>query len=174
MHLQGAVIAFATRAEGHDQARDEDRTGAWQRREQRAVRVRRDEFGDPPFEGGDGAAESRQQCHQRAGCHGSSFPHRRVVGSWHRGIDRSDALLDAFRRAAVVVCQELVPSAGVRPLELVQTRPALQQSPDQGASDIIKPTPNLRKIEFQTIGQTIALSGLLIDGAPAFLYQEMQ
>src|SRR5215469_13890385 len=60
LHLPGAIIAFATRSEGHDPARDQDRAGAWQRRKQGAVRVRRDKVGDPPIEGGDGAAESRQ------------------------------------------------------------------------------------------------------------------
>jgi hypothetical protein len=67
-----------------------------------------------------------------------------------------------------------VQRAGMRPLQFLQARPALQQIPYQGASYIPEPLKDLREIQFQAIGQTIALPRFLIYRAPPRLHQELQ
>lgn len=57
------------------------------------------------------------------------------VGASRGGlIDRGDTFLVAFLAPAVVLMKELAECAGMRPLELLQTRPAFQQFPYQGAT----------------------------------------
>jgi hypothetical protein len=59
-------------------------------------------------------------------------------------------------------------------LQLLQSRPALEQIGDQGAVQVVEPVQNLREVQLQGSGETIAMAGFLVYQLAAFFSQEMQ
>src|SRR5215471_6429669 len=59
----------------------------------------------------------------------------------------------------------------MRPLQLLQTPPALQQISHHWSGHVVEPLQDLRKIQFQAVPKAIALSRLFIHSLPAFLNQ---
>ena len=89
-------------------------------------------------------------------------------------MDGRHAFRVLFLAPAVVLVKKLAQRARMRPLQLLQGRPAFQQIPHQGTGHIVEPAENLREIQFQAIGQTKVHARLFIHRLTAFLYQEMQ
>src|SRR5215475_8798485 len=51
---------------------------------------------------------------------------------------------------------------------------ALEQIGDQGAVQVVEPVQNLREVQLQGSGETIAVAGFLVYQLATFFYQEMQ
>src|SRR5215469_3997008 len=85
-----------------------------------------------------------------------------------------DAFLDPLLGAAVVRVEELAQGAAMGVRQLLQSRPALEQIGDQGAVQVVEPVQNLREVQLQGSGETIAVAGFLVYQLAAFFYQEMQ
>ena len=134
----------------------------------------RHQLGDPQFEYSDITAQGRDQGHRGARTHCRRFHYRGVLGRRCGLVDALDAFLDPLLGAAVVRVEELAQGATMGVLQLLQSRPALEQIGDQGAVQVVEPVQNLREVQLQGSGETIAVAGFFVYQSAAFFYQEMQ
>src|SRR5262249_41052816 len=139
-----------------------------------SVGMSRHQLGDPQFEYGDPTAQRRHPGHRGARTHGRRFHYRGVLGRRCGLVNALDAFLNPLLGAAVVRVEELAQGAGMGVLQLLQSRPAWEQIGDQGAVQVVEPVQNLREVQLQGSGETMAVAGFLVYQLAAFFYQEMQ
>lgn len=128
LQLVGGTITVTLRAESSNQARRQGGAGTGQRFEYVEVGMSAGEFVDLVIVGSDRVSELFQNPHESERGRRGGHDHGPVTGRRDCTLNLVDSVLDLFAMSAIVVDEEPFQCLRLRPLKLLQCRPALEET----------------------------------------------
>jgi hypothetical protein len=151
----GRGVAVALFAEGDEETRGKDRTGAWKAIKQGEVGMVLGTLCNSVVEGLDGLqghAELRDESLDEEGMGADDT----LIGGQRRGaLDGLDALRDDVSVAHVMRTEKVLQGGTARKLGSLEGRPLGEKIAEDGGVFVLKPLQHLRKVGFQGTGEPI-------------------